>query len=245
MSNLPSNHHEFRRRLGAAYTVWMSQNNLTQQLIHDISSLLGLKVYNSSISQFQRGILDPRTLFIHGLGELNKWFSEGDYSIIKSRNTLDRIQEAEAFFYKDDNGRLQVATGADFFAMFTGDLEICDLYLPRDAMRALLTNEDLEEQQKEVQALFQELCIEECMSRKEAWSLIASKMSEDNVAFDDQTWFKMFLLDLHDVDMDEYRRVLNRYHDISPLLVAIEALLKKEIPDHLTDFDRKVLNQTN
>lgn len=118
LPQIPREQQDSRLRFGRALHAWMKQNDLSLQVPHEWSQANGkFGPHNSQLSLCTRGVFDPKAMFFVQLGKFNAALEVGDHREVPDQLTRDRLKRATPFMTVD--GR--VATGADFFAMFTGE----------------------------------------------------------------------------------------------------------------------------
>ena len=66
--------------LGKAFKKWREMNGLSQQDIHNYGIDRGVKLYNSQIAYFERGVLTPQPAFFVALGQLMEDLKNGGQS---------------------------------------------------------------------------------------------------------------------------------------------------------------------
>jgi transcriptional regulator with XRE-family HTH domain len=66
--------------LGQAFKRWREMNGLSQQDLHNYGTDRGVKLYNSQIAYFERGVLTPQPAFFVALAKLMEDLKNGGKS---------------------------------------------------------------------------------------------------------------------------------------------------------------------
>jgi hypothetical protein len=181
MAGIPAEYQAYRNDLGKAIARWMKSNSWSQQTFHDWAVAAGSEgPWNSQVSLWQRGKLDPKSHFWVGVGRFNAAVAAQDFPYATSRSLRDRLTNAEPFLTAD--GRQ--ASAADFFAMFIGEQPINDCYLTPEP-EPVLTDADGKALSELCRDAFRRTATSQMFSPKEAWDSLAphcSTMSSEEIA---------------------------------------------------------------
>lgn len=194
MADIPAEHQAHRVALGKAVTVWMKRNGWSQQTFHDWSTAAAsVGPWNSQVSLWQRGKLDPKPMFWVGVGRFNAAVASQKFPYVTSRNLRDRLTGAEPFLTAD--GR--VATATDFFSLFIGEAQLNDQYLAPEP-EPVLTDEEAKGISEMCREAFRRIATAEMLNPREAWEALKPHCSMLNAT-----------------ELDRFREVLAGWSDWS------------------------------
>ena len=95
---IPPDQQAHRDALGKAVTVWMKRNGWSQQTFHDWATAAGSEgPWNSQMSLYSRGRLDPKSQFWVSIGRFNAAVASQDFPCVTNRNLRDRLTDAQPF----------------------------------------------------------------------------------------------------------------------------------------------------
>ena len=67
-------------KLGQAFKTWRLSNGLSHQDLHNYGKDRGVKLYNSQVAYFERGVLTPQPTFFVALAKLMEDLKNGGQS---------------------------------------------------------------------------------------------------------------------------------------------------------------------
>ena len=168
-------------RLGHAFKTLRTSNGLSHQDLHTYGKDRGVKIYNSQIAYFERGVLCPQPTFFVALARLMKDLKAGyktttgkrtrrnlkGFLFIEKETTRERLEFAVPFVNTD--GRPVTAT--DLFGMFVGQLDVNSLYTvtKEELTKEELTEEFCHEYGHSLSAAFNKIARERMLAPKKAW----------------------------------------------------------------------------
>jgi hypothetical protein len=178
MAEIPVEYQAHREALGKAITVWMKRNGWSQQTFHDwATAAASVGPWNSQVSLWQRGKLDPKPMFWVGVGRFNAAIASQEFPYVTGRNLRDRLTGAEPFLTAD--GR--VATATDFFSLFIGEAQLSDQYLAPEP-EPVLTDDDAKGISDMCREAFRRIATDQMLNPKEAWEALKPHCAGLNVA---------------------------------------------------------------
>ena len=198
MAEIPAEQQLHREALGRAVSIWMKRNGWSQQTFHDLSAAAGILggVYNSQISLFQRGRLDPKPMFWVALGRLNAFVVAQDLSAVTNRHLRDRLSDAQPFL----NAHGTPASATDLFSMFIGEAPIADDYLAPEPL-PVLTEADAKGISDMCRETFRRTATDQMLNPRDAWEALKPHCTMLNATELDR--FREVLAGWSDWDADE------------------------------------------
>jgi len=162
---------EFRKALtDLAYALkrWRVSNDLSQQMLHDLARMLGIKLYNSQIANFERVQLVPEPYWFLSLYRIMLAIEKGRMPKVQkgfSELTRDRLKAANP--YLDING--EVATHETLYCQFVGTARINPIYLKVEK----LTDEFCKKYGETLEKTFKKIAHERLLDNRAAWDELA------------------------------------------------------------------------
>jgi hypothetical protein len=131
---------EKRILFGRAVQGWLDAENFSQQTCHDLSKVLRLPgktgLWNSQMSALTRGILTPKPMLWVAFASINQVLDQQSFPSTTPPALRKRLTGAKPFVTATST----VASAAELYAMYIGDLAVNENYLPAPSLD-VLTNE--------------------------------------------------------------------------------------------------------
>ena len=162
---IPDEQKEARIRMGTAIRIWFRLNNWSQDVPNAFAKDRDLNgPWNSQVSLWYHGKLDPKPQYWLSVEEFNKAVAEQDFTDLQPW-VIKRITGSQPFFTEHE----RVADAVDFFSMFIGRTKWSDRYdkLP------VVTEDEAESKGRSFMKALEDLMLERCLTRAEAWELVS------------------------------------------------------------------------
>jgi hypothetical protein len=165
---IPPDQQAHRDALGKAVTVWMKRNGWSQQTFHDWATAAGSEgPWNSQMSLYSRGRLDPKSQFWVSIGRFNAAVASQDFPYVTNRNLRDRLIDAQPFL----NAHGTPASATDLFSMFIGEQPIAEDYLAPEPL-PVLTEADAKGISDMCRDTFRRIATAEMLNPRDAWEAL-------------------------------------------------------------------------
>lgn len=216
--------------LGPVLKGWFKKWDWPQSITEGVARAKGWEngPWASQISICMSGRLTPKPAFFMALGDFNRVVAERDFGGISDRRIIDRLRNGQPLTH--ENG--VPWTGLDFFACYVGELKGPEPEIDT------LTQEQVDEWQKEIRLCFRELVLATMETPAKTWKTVADEWIGIGVSPEDVEFAQEVISGLTDLTVEQASRLVIKYPN-KPLINAILKLQEAAGGD--TDRIKKLL----